>query len=65
MNPIDAIAWAGGASALARKFSPPVTRSAVSHWVRDGVVPYRRALELRDMSRGFLRIDKTLYGWQS
>ena len=49
----EAIAWAGGKSALARRVG--VTRSAVSHWIKRGRVPAESALKIERLSCGLFK----------
>lgn len=49
----EAIKWAGGKSALARRLG--VSYAAVSQWIREGGLPPARAIEVERMSEGVLR----------
>lgn len=52
-----AIAQAGGLTALARAFDPPVTHNAVIAWRDKGYAPHRRALEIQGMFPDIALVD--------
>ncbi len=45
-----AVKAVGGRGALAKKLSPPISRQAVDRWVRLGVVPPKRVLEVSKLT---------------
>ncbi|BBW91834.1 hypothetical protein PS1M3_19210 [Pseudoalteromonas sp. PS1M3] len=62
MKTQDAINYYKTESALARAFTPELTRGAVNQWPKDGLMPIGRALYLEKITGGKLSVDLADYG---
>lgn len=59
MRTLDAIGHFKNKASLAKAFTPPLTRGAISQWGE--VVPRGRAFELESITQGKLKVDFSLY----
>jgi hypothetical protein len=49
------------AKALSQVFDPPVTRQAVSRWKIAGVIPFLKAMQLQQITKGAIKVDFRVY----
>lgn len=61
MKTQDAIDYFKTKAALAKAFTPPLTRGAITHWSNDGHLPRGRAFELQLITKGKLKVDLSVY----
>jgi len=47
---------------LMNAFDPPLSRQAVNMWKVAGVVPMLRAMQLQQLTKGKIKLDRDVYG---
>ncbi|MCP4588364.1 MULTISPECIES: Cro/CI family transcriptional regulator [unclassified Pseudoalteromonas] len=61
MKTTDAVAHFGSNIKLANAFNPPLTKGAITPWVKSGLIPRGRACELELLTGGKLKVDFSVY----
>ncbi|MBB1299181.1 Cro/Cl family transcriptional regulator [Pseudoalteromonas sp. NZS71_1] len=61
MKTQDAVDFFGGKAKLANAFNPPITKGAITPWVKAKRIPRGRAFELQLITGGKLKVDLSVY----